>query len=114
MQQAHKRLRQVVLISLAGLLLSLSLGSFLGAPFSITYWLIQITPLLAFLPALLRGSIRGHQWLCFVIQLYFIVAILRLFDPGSLLQGIFETFFTVVIFSTAVAYVHRARKSAGT
>lgn len=109
---AHKTLRRLILVSLAGLLLSITAGSFLRAPVSISFWLIQILPLLAFLPALLRGSIRAHQWLCFVIQLYFIVAILRLFNPDTLLQGICETFFTVFIFSTAVAYVHRSRKRA--
>jgi uncharacterized membrane protein len=42
-------------------------------------WGLRTLPLLVFLPGLIRDRVRTHIWLCFVILLYFLTVVLRLF-----------------------------------
>ena len=45
-------------------------------------WLVQMVPLLIFLPGLLRDNPRVYIGLCFVLLLYFIKAVEGLFTPS--------------------------------
>lgn len=45
-------------------------------------WLVQMLPLLIFLPGLLRDNPRVYIGLCFVLLLYFIKAVEGLFSPN--------------------------------
>ncbi len=99
--------RLAVLICLTVLVLVLTLDNFLFGPLSLSRWLVQIFPLLAFTPALHKQHIRAYQWLCFVILLYFIMGILNIFTPGKLITGSMITCCTVLIFSIAIAFIHQ-------
>lgn len=54
----------------------------LGVPWII--WVGKLLPLLLFLPGMLRDRLRSYIWLCFVLMLYFIALVERVFAvPGS-------------------------------
>ena len=70
----HKKLRigrALVQICYVGLLLLLTLLNLLRENGSVALWLLQIIPLLVFIPALLRETHRTYSWLCFVALMYF-------------------------------------------
>lgn len=102
--------RNCVLISLVAILLTLTVENWQSVPLSISRWLIQIIPLMAFLPTLISNKLRSYQWLCFVILLYFIVGVLSIFTPEKLFTGIVLTFFCVLLFSSAIFYIHQQQK----
>ncbi|PCJ42232.1 MAG: hypothetical protein COA71_06495 [SAR86 cluster bacterium] len=106
--------RIAVLISLAGLLFTLTLENWLNEPLSISRWLIQIIPLSLFLPSLRGNNLRAYQWLCFVILLYFFTGVLTAFTPGKLIAGIVLTFFCTLLFCAAVVYIHQQQKAKST
>ena len=71
-------LRRLVLASLVLLIAAQALDSWVRqAPAVI--WALRILPLLVFLPGVFRDRPRTYIWLCFVILLYFLTVVLRLF-----------------------------------
>lgn len=76
-------LRRLVIASLVLLLAAQALDSWVRqAPPVI--WALRILPLAVFLPGLFRDRVRTYIWLCFVILLYFLTVVLRLFyDPAD-------------------------------
>ncbi len=102
--------RNLVLIALAGLLLSLTLDNWMRDSLSIIRWLVQIIPLLLFIPALLKAGLRPYQWLCFMVLLYFLLGVLTIFTPEQLIAGIAITFFCVFLFCAAIFYIHRKQR----
>ncbi len=100
----------LVLVSMAALLLTLSLDNWTGPSISIIRWLVQVIPLLLFTPALIKPRLRAYQWLCFVILLYFLLGILYLFSPVKQLTGLAITFFSVLLFCSAIFYIHKQQK----
>lgn len=94
----------VLVYTVYGLLLS---GT---AAANLVIWIIQILPIAVFLPGLSNRHIRTYQWLCFVILVYFIQAVLTVFEADRQLQGILEIFFCVLLFSSAVFYIHTYKK----
>lgn len=46
--------------------------------------LIELVPLLILAPGMLMGSARGHSWMCFVVNLYFIKGALAAYDPNQI------------------------------
>lgn len=71
---------------------------------------IQSLPLLAFVPGIISGSARSMIWLCFVLLLYFIVAVPHLFIAATLMFGIIEVTLISVLFIAAMLFA-RWRKS---
>lgn len=102
--------RLSVLCSTAALILILTFDNWLSEPLSVSRWLIQIVPLLAFTPSLLSNNLRSYQWFCFVILLYFIYGVLNIFTPEKLITGIMLTLFCVLLFCSAIFYIHRQQK----
>jgi uncharacterized membrane protein len=102
--------RQSVLICMIALVLILTVDNWLNEPLSISRWLVQIVPLLAFMPSLFSNNLRSYQWLCFVILLYFIYGVLNIFLPEKLISGIMLTLFCVLLFCSAIFYIHRQLK----
>ena len=100
-----------VLISLIALILTLTLENWLSEPLSISRWLVQVIPLFAFLPTLLSNKLRSYQWLCFVILIYFIIGVLDIFTVGKLISGIMLTCFCVLLFCSAIIYIHQQQKA---
>lgn len=66
--------------------------------------LIELAPLLLLAPGILVGSIRGHSWSCFVINLYFIKGALAAFDPRRQWFGLLEIAASVAVFCSALLY----------
>ena len=76
-------LRRLVVASLVLLIAAQALDSWVRqAPPVI--WGLRVLPLVVFLPGLIRDRVRTYIWLCFVILLYFLTLVLRLFyDPAD-------------------------------
>jgi uncharacterized membrane protein len=73
--------RRAVLASFTVLILAQMLDSWVRQP-PLTIWIVRVLPLLIFVPGLARDNLRTYIWLCFVILLYFLTLVLRLFfDP---------------------------------
>lgn len=67
--------------------------------------LIELVPLLLMAPGMLSGSARGHSWMCFVVNLYFIKGALAAYDPNRQLFGVLEMLASLAVFSSALLYV---------
>ena len=67
--------------------------------------LIELVPLLILAPGMLTGSARGHSWMCFVVNLYFIKGALAAYDPNRQLFGVLEMLASVAVFCSALLYV---------
>lgn len=73
---------------------------------------VKCLPLIIFLPGLLKGSLRTHMWLCFVVLFYFTRAVVDAFlTEGALLESL-TTAITVTLFIASMMYV-RWQKQAG-
>lgn len=59
----------------AGLLLLFTALNLLRESGNIKLWLVQVIPLLVFIPALRYETHRSYSWLCFVALMYFLVII---------------------------------------
>jgi uncharacterized membrane protein len=58
-------------------------------------WLLQLVPLVIFLPGLYQLKRRSYQWLAFVILLYFIRAVTGVMSPAA-------SFFDVLLLALSV------------
>lgn len=67
--------------------------------------LVELVPLAILAPGMLRGSARGHAWMCFVVNLYFIKGVLAAFAPSRQLFGLLEMLVSIVLFFSALLYV---------
>ncbi|MDD2051365.1 DUF2069 domain-containing protein [Pseudomonas putida] len=67
--------------------------------------LIELVPLLPLLPGMLMGSVRGHSWTCYVVNLYFIKGALAAYDPNRQWFGVLEMAASVAVFCSAMMYV---------
>jgi len=66
-------------------------------------WVILLIELLA--PGMVIGSARGHSWMCFVVNLYFIKGALAAYDPNRQWFGVLEMLASLAVFCTAMIYV---------
>src|SRR5471030_1868501 len=67
--------------------------------------LIELVPLLLLAPGMMIGSARGHSWMCFVVNLYFIKGALAAYDPNRQLFGLLEMGASLAVFCSALLYV---------
>ncbi len=70
-------------------------------------WIIATVltfPLLVFVPSVIVGHARGHAWLCFVVLLYFIAAVMNATTPGKELLGLLESLLTLGLFTSAMLF----------
>lgn len=66
---------------------------------------VKLVPLLIFLPGLLKGSIRAHIWLCFVVLFYFTRSVVAAYlTEGDLLESTI-TATTVILFIASMMNV---------
>ena len=61
-------------------------------------FIIWSLPLLAFLPFLIRQSVKAYQSFCFILLIYFLLASLRVFGINGPLLDIFEISFIIILF----------------
>jgi uncharacterized membrane protein len=81
----HQKLRwgrYIALGSYAGLILLLTLLNLLRDDGNLKILMVQIIPLLIFIPSLLRATHRTYSWLCFVSLMYFVVIVPLLMTRG--------------------------------
>lgn len=75
---------------------------------------VKIVPLLIFLPGLLKGNLRAHIWLCFVVLFYFTRAVVDAFlTEGAILESVI-TATTVVVFIAAMMNVFWQKRTGAT
>jgi len=67
--------------------------------------LIELVPLLLLAPGMISGSARGHSWMCFVVNLYFIKGAIAAFDPNRQVFGLLEMGASLALFCSALLYV---------
>lgn len=100
--------RVLTLASYFGLLLLFTAWYLIIAPANAdrpwVIWLIHLLPLLAFAPAVVKGNPRGHAWLCFVLLLYFMEAVLAALTPAHLVLGLIECALTAILFTSAMMF----------
>ena len=105
--------RRAALASLTVLVLTQLLDSWVRQP-PLVIWALRVVPLLIFVPGLIRDNLRTYIWLCFVILLYFITLVLRLFnDPADPVAWV-GMISVVIFFTAAMMYARwRARELRG-
>ncbi len=100
--------RILTLFSYFALLLLFTLWYLLLSPASADHpwviWLVHLLPLLAFAPIVIRGNPRGHAWLCFVLLIYFMEAVLAALVPNSRWLGLGEGVLTAMLFTGAMLF----------
>lgn len=69
---------------------------------SLTIWLVRIVPLLVFVPGMLTRNLRSLAWLCFVVLMYFMIAVTEAMSPLRLWINYVEVVLSVAIFLTAM------------
>ncbi len=114
---ALRRSRLVVLASCYGLLLYFLISSTIAINrfgfTTVLIWLIQVIPVLIFLPGLHRQRVRSYAWMTFVILLYFMHAVLVAFDPGRRIFGFVENGLCAVMFLFLILYIRQYRAHFG-
>lgn len=78
-------------------------------------WIVQMVPLLIFLPGLLRNNPRAYIGLCFVLLLYFIKAVEGVFSPARAWIDYALLTLTVVLFIVSMLtsrWLQRPQKNA--
>lgn len=71
---------------------------------NVVVWLLHCLPVLAFLPALLKGHLRASAWFCFILLFYFLLAMpvaMACVNPITTL----EVFAIVVLFVSTMMYI---------
>ena len=73
-----------------------------GAPLII--YVLSLLPLMIFIPGMLRDNPRTLIWVCFVILMYFAVAVDNLAGPAPQPLDIVELITSLVLFSAAMMF----------
>lgn len=66
--------------------------------------IVQSTLLLAFSGVIIKGQPRGHAWLCFVLLVYFMHAVLVASNPATQEIGIVYSALIVILFSASMYF----------
>jgi uncharacterized membrane protein len=118
-------IKAIVLAAVTGLMLLLSYNTLITPPVLLLdavsgetmqkqtdpiIWAIQLLPLAILLPGLIRGGHRSYAWLCFVVMIYFMAAVLNAFTPGYTWPPYVEIALTVTIFIAAMLYARYVRR----
>lgn len=103
------RIAPLMKFSYFALILALSLSTWVwvqeGRVPSITIWLIRIVPLLIFVKGVMAEDLRSLAWLCFVVLLYFVMAVTESMSPFALWINYFELALTVIFFCSATIFI---------
>jgi len=100
--------RYITVVSYFGLLALFVLWHYVLVPVPdanpLTIVLFKSSLLLAFLPTIISGNPRGHAWMCFVLLLYFMLAVLDASIPGTFMVGTLACILIGVLFTSAMMY----------
>jgi len=76
--------------------------------------LLQVLPLLGFLPGMIKRKFKSYLWLCFVLLVYFTVIVTRLFMPEAGWMEYLQLSFEVLLFISSMIYARwRQQQLAG-
>tara|TARA_B100000767_G_scaffold817_1_gene835 strand:+ start:590 stop:922 length:333 start_codon:yes stop_codon:yes gene_type:complete len=92
-----KTFTQISLALLLGLILIKLFIVFTGR-INYPIFVIWSLPLLAFVPFLIKKSIKAYQSFCFILLIYFLLASIRVFGIGGLLLDTFEIILIIILF----------------
>lgn len=107
--------RSISLIGYALILVLLTVSTFLFPPPEgtslVLVFSIKLLPLLIPLPGMLKGVLRPYVWLCFILLLYFIQAVLYVTQTQG--HWLFNLLCALIIltFLAAMMHVHWSKKS---
>ena len=76
-------------------------------------WLLQILPLLIFLPGLHKSRLRSYAWVSFVVLLYFMHGVLVAFSPSRLMFGLVEVALCAMLFVSLIIFIRQFRDHYG-
>ena len=100
--------RAATLFSYFGLILFLTAWYLLIAPpptaNPYVIWLLQTLPLMLFFPVILKKYLRGHIWLCFVLCVYFMHAVVIAMSNHNSLLGLIESLLVAALFIAAMMF----------
>lgn len=65
---------------------------------------VYVAPLLGFAPAVIKHTPRPHAWLCFLLLVYFVLAVLTAIKPHLALLGLVESLLIAVLFTAAMMH----------
>lgn len=63
---------------------------------------VQVLPLLVFLPGVLKRYYRSYSWFCFLMLLYFVLAVDNSFKSTALWNDYLLVALTVILFTVAM------------
>lgn len=75
----------------------------------ITLFVLQLLPFALVLPGVLKHSWRAFAWLCFILQLYFMQAVMTVFSPARSALDWFTLTVVVSVFVIAMMHVRWKR-----
>ena len=78
---------------------------------NLVWFLLQIAPLLATLPGLMRGGLRSTFFLCLASLLYFTHGVLIAFDADTALLGATEIITSLALCAVTAYMVRRMREA---
>jgi uncharacterized membrane protein len=102
------RTRLVMLTSFAATLLLFTVNTLItpscARESNTVIWLLHALPLLAFLPAMLKGWVRALAWLCFVLLFFFLKSVDVAFMCSSVVT-VLEVFAVSILFIATMLYI---------
>lgn len=106
-------MRKICLIACAALVLLYAVKTLLfwGKPVEVrlSVFAVQLMPFLIVLPGMLKSKWSSFTWLTFIVQLYFMTAVLALFKPGGSYLDWGILLLVAVIFTSALLFVRWTR-----
>ncbi len=78
---------------------------------SITIYLIRVLPLLIFVGVVLKPTLRGLAWLCFVCLGYFVSAVTEVMSPFALWPDYLQLLLSIVLFCSAMLFIRFQSKA---
>jgi uncharacterized membrane protein len=70
-----------------------------------TLWSIGALPIIFILRPVWQGRPMAHAWLCFLLLMYFIVAVQNIFSPSCDIFDVLRLVMVVTVFLSAMMYV---------
>lgn len=80
---------------------------------NVVWFLVQVAPLMVTIPGVIRGQLKSMFLLCMVSTLYFIHAVLVIFDPKLFWFGALELFFALALCGISALFVRKLREFNG-
>lgn len=97
--------RRATMVAYIAMILSLVASNISATSVNLAVLAFQVTPLLIFLPGLLKGNTRSHVWLGCLLLVYSTKFISDLVVSEGSLISVLQTLCGVLLFAAAMLYV---------